>query len=373
MRATLTDAVGRRVSAATPALTVDTTRPELSVQVDRIRADRGVIALDATTEPGSRVVVNAGDAGRRESAPADGRWSVTLPADSGKYDIVVTSTDRFGNQTRRPLTVAVTKPMTKTEVFIGLIALMILVGVPVFLGWLLWRRRRQVREWLARRRELARQCAAAAARARAVEAYQQALATHAAERHRWQQTHEAWAARRRWLMALVTLAEEEKGGRPHGFAEIKLRADERVYTTVPAGLVELRKTDGQFRRQVVQSGTATVTTARIVFDGEKRREWAYDKLVDVAYPTPAQTMLVVSNRQNPSGLDYSGPEAERTRVLIDLAIADRDGRRNDVVASLRRELTAHSAVEPTEPTPPRPPADSHAAGPHSERVPSRTH
>lgn len=116
-----------------------------------------------------------------------------------------------------------------------------------------------------------------------------------------------------------------------------------------------------------------MTTARIVFDGEKRREWVYDKLIDVAHPTPAQTMLVVSNRQNPSGLDYSGPEAERTRVLIDLAIADRDGRRDDVVAGLRQQLAAHTSIEPTEPTPPRPPDYSGATDPRSDRVPSRTH
>lgn len=49
----------------------------------------------------------------------------------------------------------------------------------------------------------------------------------------------------------MTLAQEENGSRPPRFTEVKLRADERVHTTVPAGLVELRKTDGQFRRQVV--------------------------------------------------------------------------------------------------------------------------
>jgi hypothetical protein len=368
VRAVLSDAVGRRAASTFTGFTVDTAGPELAVQVDQVSVEHGQLSITVTTEPGSAVVIDAGAAGRRELRADDGNASVTLPAETGRYDLVVTSTDEFGNQTRRPLSVSVTKPITAAEIVAGLIALVLLVGIPTLAGWLLWRRRDRMAAWRSRRRQAAEQRAAAAAHAKAVATHQAALAAHTAARHRWSQEHDRWTTRRCLLQSLVDTAETDCGTRPPDFTVVKLRSDERVYDTVDGGLVELRRSADATRPMVVQAGSVAITSHRIVFNGQKRREWSYDKLVDVTHPAPGQTMLLVSNRQKSSGVDYSGPSAERVRVLIDLAIADPDGRRANVIAQLRRDVVAHDQREPREPTDlsPTPPPSPMTTSPTGE-------
>jgi hypothetical protein len=127
-----------------------------------------------------------------------------------------------------------------------------------------------------------------------------------------------------------------------------------VYAEFPGGMLELRRPRGVDEWQVVQNGTVTLTGERIVFTGQSRREWAFEKLVALHHPAPGHTHLTVANRQNPSGIAYGGPDPDRIRLLVDLAAADCAGRREDVVAAARRALAQHDGAEPPPPPPPPP-------------------
>ena len=166
-------------------------------------------------------------------------------------------------------------------------------------------------------------------------------------RHVAEQTeHERWQSRVRTLRALLRAAEAEVGTTSVTLVGLSLRAGERVYVEVDGGLVELRNRGRRASWRAVQAGTVTVTSQRIVFSGRTRREWAYDALTEVVHASPCRTVLAVTDRPTASGVDYDGATAERTRVLIDVAIADSRGRRADVVRDLRDRLADHVRREP---------------------------
>jgi len=74
---------------------------------------------------------------------------------------------------------------------------------------------------------------------------------------------------------------------------------------------------------LVDSGTATVSTQRAVFAGAtSTREWLYSKVIDVEASTDQKVIMVhVSNRQKASGL-AGGPALTEVQV-VELALCDR--------------------------------------------------
>jgi hypothetical protein len=117
---------------------------------------------------------------------------------------------------------------------------------------------------------------------------------------------------------------------------------------------------------VIDTGNATVTTQRIVFQGEKyTREWDYSKLIGVVHYTdrPA-TAIQVSNREKTSGIVYPGPSPESLRLAMTVAIAIFNGETDDTIKELQEEL-AHLDPPATQtgPTPAQPEASQQAPEP----------
>lgn len=99
----------------------------------------------------------------------------------------------------------------------------------------------------------------------------------------------------------------------------------------------------------VDSGTATITNQRVVFQGTKMaREWTYAKLLGFQHDDSAHwTAIQVSNRQKVSGLLYDAAHAAEIRFRFELALAHFQ----DNIDAFRRELSAslasHSQARPT--------------------------
>jgi hypothetical protein len=105
---------------------------------------------------------------------------------------------------------------------------------------------------------------------------------------------------------------------------------------------------------VIDTGNATITTQRIVFQGDKyTREWEFSKLIGVIHYTdrPA-TAIQVSNRQKTSGIVVPGPSPEPLRLAMTVAVAIFQGEAEETVKELRHELaTLNAAAPPATATP----------------------
>jgi hypothetical protein len=117
-------------------------------------------------------------------------------------------------------------------------------------------------------------------------------------------------------------------------------------------MIEMRSKDGNEYPSTVDQGTVTVTSTRVVFNGAKKREWAFEKLEGIQHVGTDRTMMFVGNRKTWSGVTYDDPE--RTRLLLQLAVADATGTRQSVIDAVGRSLRDHGAHRPTPPEPPGP-------------------
>jgi len=104
---------------------------------------------------------------------------------------------------------------------------------------------------------------------------------------------------------------------------------------------------------VVDVGTVTITNHRVVFQGEKHaRVWSFSKLLGIHDDaTTPWTAIAVSNHQKVFGLLYTEDDAEEFRFRLHLAVAEQQGNRAAVIASLEQERTEHDAVRPEAPVP----------------------
>ena len=127
-----------------------------------------------------------------------------------------------------------------------------------------------------------------------------------------------------------------------------------MWGTLTGHMVDMRSAQGVLRPVIVDAGTVTLTTNRIVFNGSKKREWAFDKLTGVEHVSADTTLMKVTNRENPSGVRVT--DAERGRLLLDLALAMGTGRGRDaVVDRAGQALHGNERQRPTPPPHPRPP------------------
>ena len=163
-----------------------------------------------------------------------------------------------------------------------------------------------------------------------------------------------WSARRAALQALVEEARTANGlgGGPALLARAglsaKLKRGEIVYRLLTGTMVEERSRQNVPTLIAVTSGAIAITSSRLLFEGGgKRREWAFDKLHAIQ-PVGADTSLLgVSNRKAMSGIQYG--DTERTRMYLDLAIAEFGGTRKRVVAEMEFRLAEHELKRPNEP------------------------
>jgi len=122
--------------------------------------------------------------------------------------------------------------------------------------------------------------------------------------------------------------------------------------------VRYRLTDSQGKKQpreeaptAVDTGAATVTDRRVVFQGSRRtREWAFDNLAgyhnDGRVPL---TLFQLSNREKVSGLLYDRAVAEEVHLRLALALAHHGGTVDDFVNHIERQLAVHEASRPEPP------------------------
>jgi hypothetical protein len=98
---------------------------------------------------------------------------------------------------------------------------------------------------------------------------------------------------------------------------------------------------GVERPTVIDTGTASVTTERVVFQGDKyTREWDYSKLIGVVhYSDHPATAIQVSNREKTSGIVYAGVASpEPLRLAMTVAVALYNGEADETIKELRTEL-----------------------------------
>lgn len=90
----------------------------------------------------------------------------------------------------------------------------------------------------------------------------------------------------------------------------------------------------------VDTGTALVTNRRVAFSGPlQTREWLFDKMIGVDHDASGTwTALQVSNRQRTSGIAYGIELSGTIHALLDIAMADWQGRLVDLVTKLRGEI-----------------------------------
>lgn len=367
--AVMKDFAGRSATTSLAGFRVDSVKPVLTSRTDTVRAKHGALAVLFTAEEGARVVLTATHTGKTStSQPAtttltgtgtEQTWTPAVPA--GDFRVDVTATDSAGNKSTNQQVVTVADPLTPAELIVGLLVLLLMGAGAVGVAVLAWVNRHRIRAWQQRRR----QAAAAAAHQRAVAAahatYQAALAAHRNTTLAYQQQDTRWAARASQLDHLVNLARHERGQPIPGFAAVKLKPGERVYTTGPGSLVEERSRSGVPVLTETCTGTVTVTNTRVLFDGPKNRQWVFDQLqrTDLGPAELTGTVIMtVASRKSRSGVRPLGDpvQAEQAHILLLAAIGDATGQRERLVRQLDAQRDAHRRSRPTAPPAPPVPA-----------------
>jgi hypothetical protein len=105
---------------------------------------------------------------------------------------------------------------------------------------------------------------------------------------------------------------------------------------------------------VIDTGTATITDQRVVFQGAKQtREWAFAKLIGYQhFDSPSWTAIQVSNRQKTSGVLCDAATAGNFQFRLTLALAHFNGQVPALVTQLEAQLQQHQATRPAPAPPP---------------------
>lgn len=102
---------------------------------------------------------------------------------------------------------------------------------------------------------------------------------------------------------------------------------------------------------VIDTGTATITDQRLVFQGAKQsREWAFAKLLGYQhFDSPPWTAIQVSNRQKTSGVLCDAATAGDFQFRLALALAHYQGQVTQFVAQVDQQVQQHQAARPVTP------------------------
>ncbi len=352
--AQLTDWRGRKATAATGPFVIDTTPPRLSYQVDAEAAKKGLLALKVTTEQNAHVELSGNlDGSRlhlRLRPDAAGIATVSRNSEAGDYRLRLFAVDAAGNSVTKAVSITIEDPLTLGEI----LTLLVVLALALLGALLLWSRRDRLAAWRERRREAAAQRTQRKAEEAARDAYRRAMSNYEAAHRSYLADEDAWAQRRKQLISLLETAKYENGSTSANIAVDKLRSGERVLAATTAMMLEERRKQGSPYLAEVGSGHAIVTDRRVLFAGQKKREWAFDKL-EYNHPAgPTTHLMKVANRQALSGIRFIS-DAERNGLLLDIAIADFSGRRSEVVRRVESELAAHERMQPQEPLRPESP------------------
>jgi hypothetical protein len=212
-------------------------------------------------------------------------------------------------------------------------------------------------------------------------------AQHAAEvaQNHYTTASAQWKEAQAHLTALLEVAKNFAGqtSAESPNLALSLRRNERgFFTLAGAGLVETRRGAGHYvggysgfsfrvakgvryhvggtrghyeagaeQPTVIDSGTATITDQRVVFQGAKQtREWAFTKLLGYQhFDAPPWTAIQVSNRRKTSGVLCDGDTAENFQFRLALALAHYRGELPSFVAQVEGQLRSHEASRPVEP------------------------
>ncbi|MFF0437052.1 hypothetical protein ACFYU9_33130 [Streptomyces sp. NPDC004327] len=342
----LTDPFGRRGEARSTGFTVDTRPPALTLGYDGDRARYGEAVLLLEGEKGAAAVITSPGGTPRRTTLTGARQTVALRLPQGTHTITVTATDAVGNATRRTVGLRLSDEWTAGEIWRALLWWLGVIAALAVAGLLLWRRRRPLIVWWARRREAVR----VAAERRAAHAREQAG-------RRARETYETdlagWRRERDRLAGLRDLAENPPAVEYAGadFRWGRRKAGEKVHLVTTATLVEVRTRQGVSHTERTEAGEIAVTDQRVLFLGPaKRREWDYGRWLGHDHDARAsQTLIMVSNRQKTSGVAYPAADADRIRLVIDLALARSRGERSGLAEAARRRLTEHERLRPVAP------------------------
>ncbi|MFG3198514.1 Ig-like domain-containing protein [Streptomyces sp. NPDC048208] len=349
------DRFGRHGSVEGDPFVVDTRAPELKVDYDKAAARHGDPVMTVTAEASATVVLSDGGTRLvRQRVSSSGKSLRFMPKlRPGRHRISIEVSDRVGNSTTRTLVVDVGDKMTTAEILRTVALALVILLVLGVIGLLLWRRRRTFIVWWARRREAAR----VAAELRVQAAREERLRI---ERERYERELAVWRREHRELGELLSLA-RTLDGEVYGtdrFRWGRPKKGERVLHVFPGRLVELRSRQGVTTLAETDHGEVAVTDRRVLFTGAtKRREWDYSRWLGHEHHQETSTLIMVSNRQKTSGIAYALQDARRIRVAIDVALADHEGSRDEVVRRARRALENHQVSRP------EPPCESQASEP----------
>jgi hypothetical protein len=202
-----------------------------------------------------------------------------------------------------------------------------------------------------------------------------------AQRH-YEAALASWSAEDAELRQLVERARTYDGSADVS-TPLNLKRDERVfYALTGAGLMETRSgprqwqggysgfsfrvtkriryhvggtrgtsVQGDDQTKLIDTGTATITNQRIVFQGQKQaREWTYSKLLGYQHDQHSPwTPIQVSNRQRVSGIRYDANAAAAFQFNLALALATFNNTRDQFASGLAKELEEHQAQKPVAP------------------------
>ena len=203
----------------------------------------------------------------------------------------------------------------------------------------------------------------------------------------WRAEDQSWQVEHQRLQELVDVARNFQG---IGLGEdpripLELHGGERVYyVAAGAALIEPRRLPSHWeggysgfsfriargvRWQVggtrghtvpgaevptpIDTGTATITDQRVVFQGAKQaREWAYAKLLGYQHdPSEPWTAIQVSNRQKVSGVLYDRAHADEFQFRLALALAHFHHDMDGFVRHLEAQVAEQAKAEPLPPPP----------------------
>jgi hypothetical protein len=148
---------------------------------------------------------------------------------------------------------------------------------------------------------------------------------------------------------------------------VRLIADEQPEQPSPTAFavytayseLTLQQLLGPFRRdlpdnvRVIDTGTAVITTTRVLFAGSKhRREWSYSRIKGISQVPDTPATLFRLAVPKVFGLLPLEPISIEFRFLLGLALANRAKARHVLSSRMDRLLAEHRMVRPVAPAPP---------------------
>jgi hypothetical protein len=367
----VTDAYGRTGRTTGTRMIVDTTAPALRIVANTERLAHGALALTVTAERGAKVTVAYGTtAAQRFPQYTAGAKATSLDRElaPGNYIVTVVAKDAYGNAVNKKIHVTIDDQWTTGE-WVGFLLLLLLV-LALFTALVMFLNRSRP----AREERRARHTAEREQRERAERERQEAEA-HERELRAYEGRLMEWERQRQQLVGLAEFAAEfdetEWGAGRWPEALGKRRRGEVIRWSTTGELVQRNAQEAI--TGAVKTGSVVVTSQRVLFVGDSKREWLFSYLTRIEHAGDMTTWMRVSNRTTVSGVRYSR-EREKTRLAIELAVAaapaGEAGRAPElgagvgpVLVRLRAALTAHDRQRPRKPKAPGRTGSAQAAMP----------